>query len=620
MNMEAPLCLIENPESGKFQVNAEAIAILSKINQPVVVVAIVGMYRTGKSYLMNKLYGAQRGFDLGSTVQAKTKGIWMWCFPHPTLENHTLVLLDTEGLGDVEKGDTKNDMEIFCLAVLLSSAFVYNSKGVIDEDAIEKLRFVGEISELIKVKTKNNDDEEAELSRHFPMFIWVVRDITLKLELNGKEITEDEYLENALKLQESENTRKIQERNACRDCIRMYFSSRKCFVFDFPTGNKDFLQRMDEVSEEQLNPTFIEQTKTFCDYIYEKADVKYIDDIRLVTGKILGDLAHMYTDAISSSNVACMADVIVNISEAQNKAAVRDAIQYYETKMKDCVVFLTETLNQFIELSRQCENEALQIFLKIAFKDNDQVFQKDFMIKIEEKKSEFFKMNDLTSRGYCEELIRKQSEVLENALKEGVYSTPGGYQKFKEDMKLLEDKYNREPKKGTQAEEILQEFRKSKETIGITIMMNDKTLTELQKKEEENKVRKEKDEMKKKIEDLESLNKNEKLTDHIRTIEENTKQLLEKTSAERRMMDDKLTSVILQKKREQQAYVSQGFDDRARMYKAQIEDLQKERGEVKNHGWVPLVATALEGIVCILYPEIFIAGKIISGIAKLFYS
>lgn len=43
------------------------------------------------------------GFELGSTVQSKTKGIWVWCVPHPTRKNCCVVLLDTEGLGDVEK-------------------------------------------------------------------------------------------------------------------------------------------------------------------------------------------------------------------------------------------------------------------------------------------------------------------------------------------------------------------------------------------------------------------------------------------------------------------------------------------------------------------------------------
>ena len=43
------------------------------------------------------------GFDLGSTIQSKTKGIWAWVRPHSKLPDCCMVLLDTEGLGDVEK-------------------------------------------------------------------------------------------------------------------------------------------------------------------------------------------------------------------------------------------------------------------------------------------------------------------------------------------------------------------------------------------------------------------------------------------------------------------------------------------------------------------------------------
>lgn len=65
--MKAPMCLVENKNKQLF-VNPRAIHILNNISQPVVVVAIVGMYRTGKSYLMNCLAGQNNGFPLGCTV------------------------------------------------------------------------------------------------------------------------------------------------------------------------------------------------------------------------------------------------------------------------------------------------------------------------------------------------------------------------------------------------------------------------------------------------------------------------------------------------------------------------------------------------------------------------
>ena len=60
IHMPGPECLVENT-NGQLLVNPEALKILSAIRQPVVVVAIVGPYRTGKSYLMNKLAGKNKG-------------------------------------------------------------------------------------------------------------------------------------------------------------------------------------------------------------------------------------------------------------------------------------------------------------------------------------------------------------------------------------------------------------------------------------------------------------------------------------------------------------------------------------------------------------------------------
>ena len=59
-DMMAPISLVEN-DNEQLSVNQEAIKTLEKISQPVVVVAIVGLYCTGKSYLMNCLAGQKHG-------------------------------------------------------------------------------------------------------------------------------------------------------------------------------------------------------------------------------------------------------------------------------------------------------------------------------------------------------------------------------------------------------------------------------------------------------------------------------------------------------------------------------------------------------------------------------
>ncbi|XP_064412773.1 guanylate-binding protein 1-like [Latimeria chalumnae] len=140
-DMKAPVCLLENSGEAKLRLRPEALEILQTIEQPLVMVAVVGLYRTGKSFLMNKLTKKKTGFSLGSTVKSHTKGIWMWCLPHPCKPDHCLVIIDTEGLGDVKKGDQKNDHWLFALSILMSSMLIYNSMKIIDHNALSDLQY-----------------------------------------------------------------------------------------------------------------------------------------------------------------------------------------------------------------------------------------------------------------------------------------------------------------------------------------------------------------------------------------------------------------------------------------------------------------------------------------------
>lgn len=96
-------------------------------------------------------------FHRGIWVRLVGKNEW-------TSENDVrtrLLLFDTEGLASLDN-DEAYDAKIFSLAILLSSMFVYNSMGVIDDSAIDRLLVV---THMIKGYVTRADFQ-------FPPFLW----------------------------------------------------------------------------------------------------------------------------------------------------------------------------------------------------------------------------------------------------------------------------------------------------------------------------------------------------------------------------------------------------------------------------------------------------------------
>ena len=138
-----------------------------------------------------------------------------------------MVVIDTEGLGDVEK-EQNNDVRIFMLAVLLSSHIIFNCTGVIDNDSISQLSLVSQMTNRIRLsnadKHSNPDEvEPEEFAQFFPDITLLVRDFCLQLvDKDNKSITPDQYLENALVDLPGRSTA-IVEKNRIRSAIRLNF-------------------------------------------------------------------------------------------------------------------------------------------------------------------------------------------------------------------------------------------------------------------------------------------------------------------------------------------------------------------------------------------------------------
>ena len=79
------------------------------------------------------------------------------------------ILIDTEGLGSTNR-DQQIDIKIFSLAMLLSSYFIFNSMNAIDENSLESLSLVVNLSKHIHVNSKpSNLEEDGTLfAKYFP--------------------------------------------------------------------------------------------------------------------------------------------------------------------------------------------------------------------------------------------------------------------------------------------------------------------------------------------------------------------------------------------------------------------------------------------------------------------
>lgn len=71
--------------------------------------------------------------------------------------------------------------------------------------------------------------------------------------------------------------------NLPRQCLRNFFSVRKCFVYPRPASAED-MRRMENLTEEDLEPEFLQQANAFCHYIYNSAEPKTLSEGRVVTG------------------------------------------------------------------------------------------------------------------------------------------------------------------------------------------------------------------------------------------------------------------------------------------------------------------------------------------------
>ncbi|KAF4670563.1 hypothetical protein FOZ61_010154 [Perkinsus olseni] len=372
-----PVQLISIDESGQCTADEYALNILRQMEGKVAVIGIAGLYRTGKSFLMNRLLGLQDGFEIGPSVNPCTRGIWMWGQPVQLGPNFHAILIDTEGLGSCVR-TTSCDMQIFSLCLLLSSFFVYNSMGAINEESLDQLNLVLHLTKHIHVRSSSsrnsNPDlskDSADLAAHFPPLLWVLRDFNLKLvNETGQPISPKEYLEHALR-PVAGRSEGVEQKNKIRECIKTMFRDRSCSVMVRPVENEADLRHIQKLPYQALRPQFQQQVDAFVQKVYSSLKPKMIGGTAL-NGSMLATLAQEYVSAINSSAVPTIQSAWTNVVTHQLRISLRDAVHVYRATMNEDVMQKLPMSDEEVRAKhKQAKAAALQVFNGPKFDQGD---------------------------------------------------------------------------------------------------------------------------------------------------------------------------------------------------------------------------------------------------------
>jgi hypothetical protein len=471
MFVDRAIPLIEIHGADDLVVNKEALNIIKSINEKVCIVAVAGLYRTGKSSLLNWLLGRNAGFTVGPSINRCTRGLWIWGTPIPgqlvSGEKCSIIILDTEGIGGVE-GDSKYDARIFSLAILLCSSLVYNSLGSIDETAISNLSFIAQLSHHIRISSSavegpDHDDVDGEgdtsnFCKIFPSFVWVVRDFALQLvDSDGDPITPTQYLNSALE-QSPGYDKATLERNRIRNMLSAFFPDRTCVTLVRPISDEAALQQVDLIPYDQLREDFRDSMTVLHQAVFDNLRPKSIDN-KPLTGAMFAGLVTAYVSAINEGGVPTISSAWEGVSQQECLDAKEDSKALYQSSISalcpsDDGPFEDEHLRT---CHAQCFTESLAAYRQRAVGASAKEVLEQLQDDLLAAHRKLLEANRLRSTDQCSQLfvelydaiVRKKldSHVEEEKATHGSPPSGGAYSSnlplFREDWALLSQEYHR---------------------------------------------------------------------------------------------------------------------------------------------------------------------------------
>ena len=564
--VNSPIQLIDF--SRGFQINKQALDFLKSIKEEIIIISVVGKARTGKSYLMNLLLDligkGNAGFQVASSLQSCTKGIWLWGTPKNSLNgNAKIVFLDSEGTSSTDKSTRTYDSRIFALVVLISSLFLYNTYSNIDEHGINELSLAAHLSNAIT--TNSNIDKDELLTELSPKFIWIIRDFTLEKvhHETGEEISSKEYLELCLKNKRC--GKNSNDNNVIRQNIIKFFPERDCVTLVRPVDSEDDLKRLNNIPYNNLKPEFKMEFKKLKDKIFKEALPKKLNGKKL-TGPALATLIEEFVKIINSGKIPNINNTWDSVIEKDVSDSFYKSYDLFKNDLNQLKLGQNNVYNNSDLLRKlySFKYNSLNNFDTLLQSNGDTFKQKNYRklyldtknnlnFKIDSTIKKIVSQNNSLSANFCSNTLNSIYHPLEGRLNQNAFNSKN-YSDLNEEMIGVLKKYNSSGK-GPYKDEAAFEFLKNKEGGVIN------NLKEVIAQEGKKNIQKLDNNLKMAKADLDDMNNMKRVVDEkerihlekIKGLENENKQLDEEVGELKELLAAKKKTLNNYKKRNEQS-------------------------------------------------------------------
>ncbi|XP_042518254.1 guanylate-binding protein 4 [Macadamia integrifolia] len=391
---------IVEPDSGhtKLRLAREGLEAIERLTTPISAVAVIGPYRSGKSFLLNQLLSLScyEGFGVGHMRDTKTKGIWVWGTPLELVIDGvktSVLYLDTEGFESIGKSNVYDD-RIFALATVMSSVLIYNLPETIREADISRLSFAVELAEEFygRVEGKDVAFEPAKL-------LWLIqRDF-----LQGKSV--QQMVDEALRqVPNYDGNRNIDQVNQIRESLAIMGDNSTAFSLPQP-----HLQRTQlcDMKDADLDPSYVKKREQLKELVVSVIRPKIVQG-KPLNGKEFVTFLEQILEALNKGEIPSTGSLV----EVFNKGILEQCLKIYSHRMgEEGLPQSEQSLQQAHSAARE---EAMKVFDEQHFghhHSKKSVAKLD--IEIQEAYQNFILANIYQSSKLCEALYTKCEDKMD---------------------------------------------------------------------------------------------------------------------------------------------------------------------------------------------------------------